>query len=255
MARLVGELRARRFDMAVLLTRSRNLTLAMAAAGVPVRYGFGVGAPQRLLLRRPYLPASALGLHPYEQAGVWLRQAGITLEQAEPRLRLEPAAMAQAAALLGAGDPRFVVLGIASSDEWKKWGAANFAALATRLLALGWTRLFLCGGLAEQADAARIVALLDRASAARVAPVLGWDLRAVAALLVRAAFYVGHDTALLNIAAAVGTRSYGLFGATPVLRHSRQIVPVVPPGGPDRASGMARISIASVLEAVAAERA
>ena len=63
--------------------------------------------------------------------------------------------------------------------------------------------------------------------------------------------YVGNDTAALNIAAAVGTRSYGLFGATTPLRHSPLIIPILPPGGLDRTDGMAGILPAAVLQAIA----
>jgi len=79
---------------------------------------------------------------------------------------------------------------------------------------------------------------------------LGWHLREVAALLAGAAFYVGNDTAALNIAAAAGTRSYGLFGATEPLLHSPLILPVLPPGGLDRTHGMGNITPAAVMQAV-----
>ena len=251
MARLIGELRARRFDTAILLTRSRNLALAVAAAGVPARYGYGVGAPQRVLLnRRPYLPPAALAQHPYDQAGAWLHAAGIALDDPEPRLVVDPATRAAAAQRLAIGGARYAALGIAASDAWKKWSAAHFAELATHLLA-GWPTLILLGGPAEHADADAILAQLAPEARARVVPVLGWDLRLVAALLVQAGFYVGNDTAVLNIAAAVGTSSYGLFGGTPVLRHSPHIHPIVPPGGPDEATGMAAISVAAVIAALA----
>lgn len=256
MVRLIAELRARRFDAAVLLTRSRMLTFAAAAAGIPIRYGYGVGAQQRLLLnRRPYLPDAALARHPYDQAGAWLAAAGIAVEQPEPRLSVTGAAQAAARARLGpAADAPFVALGIAASDAWKKWDPARFAALASHLLAAGWSRMVLLGGPAEQADAAAILGELAPADAARVIPALGWDLREVTALLAESGFYLGNDTAVLNIAAAVGTRAYGLFGGTPVLRHSPSIVPIVPPGGPDRDAGMARIPLAAVLDTVRADR-
>ncbi len=255
MARLVAELVARRFDAAVLLTRSRTLTLAAAAAGIPRRYGYGVGWRQRLLLnRQPYLPEAALARHPFEQAGAWLAAAGIVLADAEPRLNVGDAARTAARARLDLGSRRFAALGIASSDQWKKWDTARFAELAARLLVAGWPDLVLLGGPAERPDAAAILDRLAPADRARVAPVLGWDLREVAALLREAAFYVGNDTAVLNVAAAVGTRAYGRFGGTPALGHSPCIVPVVPPGGPDRDGGMARISVDAVLRAIDEDR-
>jgi heptosyltransferase-2 len=54
----------------------------------------------------------------------------------------------------------------------------------------------------------------------------------------------------LNLAAAVGTDAFGLFGSTPILAYSRFIHPIEPPGGqtPD---GMRRILPAQVIEVVA----
>ncbi len=237
----------------MLLTRSRVLTLAAAAAGIPCRWGYGIRAQRLLLNQLPYLPEGAQRLHPYDQATAWLTAAGIALAEAEPRLHVSDEARAAVRARLDAGCGAPVALGIASSDAWKQWPALAFAELAARLLDAGWPALALIGGAAERADADAILRHLGP-HAARVMPVLGWPLREVAALLRDAAFYVGNDTAALNIAAAVGTCAYGLFGSTPVLRHSPNIVAVVPPEGPDRDTGMARISVASVLDAIGSDR-
>ena len=244
-ARLVGELRAQRFDAAVLLTRSRLLTIALAAAGVAARHGYGVGRVQRALLRLPYLPPGAERLHPHAQAGAWLAAAGVALPDAEPSIAVSAAARTAMQARLNRPGP-WGALGIAASDAWKKWPLASFAGLARQMLADGYGTILLMGGPAEQADAEAICALLTPADAARVVPILGWDMRDVAALLAECRVYAGNDTGVLNIAAAVGTRAIGLFGATPVLAHSRMIVPVVPPGGSDGLAGMARIGVAEV---------
>lgn len=240
LARLIAELRAQRFDAAVLMTRSRVLTVAAAAAGIPRRQGYGLGSQRHLLNRPPYLPESARKLHPYDQATAWLEAGGLTLADPEPRIATTAAARAAARARLGAAGP-FAALGIATSDAWKQWGAPNFSALATRLRAAGYA-IALIGGPAEQAVADAI--------AGPTIPILGWNLADLAALLAEAAFYVGNDTAALNLAAAVGTRAYGLFGATPILHHSPLITPIAPAGGPDKADGMARISVEAVLEVI-----
>ena len=258
MLRLVRDLRALRCDGAVLMTRSRNLTLAVLAMGVRHRHGYGIGM-QRRVLRGPFLPRSAWKDHPYEQASAWMAAAGIALDRPDPVLHICEADRIAAVRRLRAGGPAvpggpampggFVALGIASSDEWKNWGAARFAALAAALLDAGWPEVALVGGPPEQGMADAIAAALG-AQAGQVRLALGWHLREVAALLAEAAFYVGNDTAALNIAAAAGTRSYGLFGATPPLGHSPLIVPVLPPGGLDRAQGMAGITPAAVMRMV-----
>lgn len=258
MLRLIRDLRALGCDGAVLMTRSRTLTLAVLAMGARYRHGYGIGM-QRRVLRGPFLPRSAWKDHPYDQASAWMAAAGIALDRPDPVLHVSEADRIAARRRLWADGPApaggtalpggFVALGIASSDDWKNWGAARFAALAAALLEAGWPEVALVGGPAEQGMADAILATLG-AQAGRVRLALGWHLREVAALLAEAAFYVGNDTAALNIAAAAGTRSYGLFGATTPLRHSPLITPVLPPGGLDRAHGMAGITLNRVMHAV-----
>lgn len=245
MLRLVRDLRALGCDGAILLTRSRMLTTAVWAAGIGRRHGYGIGW-QRRLLRGPFLPPGEWRAHPYQQASAWLALAGVPLDQPEPRLHVLPRDRLAAGGLAPAGG---VALGIAASDDWKNWGAANFAGLAAALLQRGWPAVALVGGPAEQAMAAGIMQRLGPL-AARARPVLGVDLRVLAGLLEAQAFYVGNDTAALNIAAAVGVRAYGLFGATPALRHSAWITPIVPPGGPSMSDGMARLPLRAVLDAL-----
>jgi len=248
--RLVADLRRLGCDGAVLLTRSRVLTLAVRAAGVPRVHGYGIGW-QRRLLRGPFLPEASWKAHPYAQATSWLGLAGVALGEPEPRLHLSDAD--RAAAMQEVGVLRAPVLGIASSDDWKNWGAAKFAGLAAALLEAGWPVVLLAGGPAEAGLAEEITARLGPL-APRVRRVLGLNLRTLAAVLAGQAFYAGNDTAALNIAAAVGLRGYGLFGATPVLHHSGHIVPVVPSGGYSASDGMARIPVGMVLDAIAADR-
>ena len=250
MARLVRDLRALGCDGAVLMTRSRNLTLAVLAMGVRHRHGYGIGM-QRRVLRGPFLPRALWKAHPYDQATAWMQAAGIALDRPDPVVHVGAADRLAAARRLGARSAP-VALGIAASDDWKNWGAANFTALAAALLDAGWPEVALIGGSAEQGLANAITAGLG-ARGGQVRLALGWPLRELAALLAGAAFYVGNDTAALNMAAAVGTRSYGLFGATMPLRHSPLIVPILPPGGLDRVNGMAGITLAAVIQAVAKE--
>jgi heptosyltransferase-2 len=183
-------------------------------------------------------------MHPHEQATAWLAAAGIPLADTEPKLAIDAAARTAMRLRLGEGDSPLVAIGIGSSEPYKQWGAERFATLARRLRAAGWTRLVLVGGPSEQGLAADINARAGEP----LETAIGWDIAELAALLADAAFYVGNDTGAMNLAAAVGTVAYGLFGATPPLHHSKLFVAILPPNGqPDHATGMARISVDAVL--------
>ncbi len=256
MARFVAALRARRFDAVVLLHHSHTLAAAMWLAGIPTRLGYGSGGQRWWLSRGPFLSRGAQALHPFEQASAWLGAAGITLAELEPVLPVVLLARAAVRRRLGDaaernGAGRIVAIGVGSSEPYKQWGATRFAALAEGLLAAGWERLVLISGSAEADLIAETHQRLGTRAGA-VSCAIGWNLSEVAALLAEATIYVGNDTGVMNIAAAVGTTSYGLFGGWPPFHHSSRIVPILPPDGkPDQATGMARITPEAVLAAIA----
>jgi heptosyltransferase-2 len=247
----VRNLRARRFDAVYLLHHSQTLAVATMAAGIPARFGYGFRLQRLALNRPPFLSASALGLNPHEQATAWLAAAAIPLNDPEPCLAVDAQARKKVTDWIGAG--AIVAIGIGSSEPYKQWGAERFAALAAGLIASGWPSVVLAGGRAEADLASDVIARLgEHARCVRLA--IGWDLCELAALFAGSACYVGNDTGVMNLAAAVGTRSYGLFGATTPLHHSVRIVPITPPGGINMEHGMSRISPQAVLAAVAEDR-
>jgi heptosyltransferase II len=248
LGRFVLELRSRRFDTVYLLHHSQTLAFAAMIAGVPVRFGYGFGLQRLAHNRPPFLPASVLRLHPQEQATAWLAAAGIPLPDPEPRLAVDPQAREKAAIWIGEGP--IVAIGIGSSEPYKQWGAERFASLVAGLAASGWPSFVLVGGHAEAGLAADIAARVGQ-QARCVRRAIGWELSELAALFAGSAFYVGNDTGVMNLAAGAGTTSYGLFGATPPLHHSRHIVPITPPGGIDMESGMSRITPRAVLATIA----
>lgn len=243
----VRKLRARNFDRIYLLHHSKTLAIYTALAGIPERYGYGFGIQKLFLNRQPFLDAQDLRLHPFRQATLWLQKAGIPMEEAEPLLPV--ADTARQAVMDRLGLTPFVLLGIGSSEPYKQWGAEKFRALAEALLHDGWPRIVLVGGSAESALAAEIATGVEG-----VVQAIGWNLGEVAALCAQSAFYVGNDTGVMNIAAAVGRQTFGMFGATEPIAHSPRIVPIEPPGGYEKDGGTDRITVAAVLAAIGAAR-
>ena len=139
-----------------------------------------------------------LGLDPPPPAVVWTA----------------PEDRARAAALLPPGPP---VIALAPSANWagKIWPPERFAALFRRLAAgpLGPARAAILAGPgpAEQALAAPLRSALPEA----IDLTGRLSLPEAAAVLARAALFVGNDSGLMHLAAAAGTPTIGLFGPTP----------------------------------------
>jgi len=138
-----------------------------------------------------------------------------------PRLWLARAHEARAAELLPPGGP---VLAVGPAANWrgKEWRGARFAELATRLTSsagpLAQARVAVLAAAHERPQA---TPLLEAIPPARRIDLVGrLDLLTAAAVLRRAALFVGNDTGLMHMAAAVGTPTLGLFGPSPAAQYA-----------------------------------
>jgi heptosyltransferase III len=168
-------------------------------------------AVSRLILarRRAVFRRAPFGTHKVAELAAVL---GLT-EAPAPRLWLDDAAWAGAAALLPDTGRPLLALGPTANWLSKEWPAERFVELARRLtgpggvLAGAAVAVFAAGSEVERARAVS-VALGSQAIdlAGRTDPPVA------AACLARAALYVGNDSGLMHIAAAVDTPTIGLFG-------------------------------------------
>lgn len=130
-----------------------------------------------------------------------------------PGLWIDAPARAAADRLLPDGGVRLLALGPTANWLSKEWPADRFAAVARRLTAADGP---LAGGrvavLAAGDEAARARPVLEALGPCAVDLTGRTDPLAAAACLERAALYIGNDSGLMHIAAAVGTPTLGLFG-------------------------------------------
>ncbi len=242
LVRLAATLRRCRLDSCVLLHHSFDLAAAMAVAGIADRYGYGYGAQRRWLTRPPFLDRPAPFTEAAEQAAAYARALHLWPLQ-EPSVTLQPP-LAQAAGSRLAGMPgKLAILGAGCHGAERQWGADRFGCLAAELRRLGWTVL-----VAVSATEAALADDVRRASGGAVDCAVGWCLADIAAGLAEAGLFVGNDSGLMNLRAALGRPAYGLFGASGPLRHSANIRAIVPPGG--ARAGMKALQVEHVMDAL-----
>lgn len=128
-----------------------------------------------------------------------------------PRLWIDEAACAVADRLLPVGVP-FLAIGPTANWTGKEWPADRFAELAQGLTAQGPLAGARVAVLAAGSEVERARPVLAALGGAAIDLTGRTDPLAAAACLQRAALYVGNDSGLMHIAAAVGTPTLGLFG-------------------------------------------
>jgi ADP-heptose:LPS heptosyltransferase len=165
-----------------------------------------------------------------------------------------------------------IALGPAANWQGKQWPADAFASLAATLTApdglFAGARVAVLAAAGERDQAAPLLAALP---AERVIDLVGRvDLLTAAACLGRTGFFIGNDSGLMHLAAAVGTPTLGLFGPSRDERYrpwgQRAAVVRTPEsyeelmGGPDFDAAncgclMTGLSVEAVIAAAAALKA
>lgn len=248
LARMLARYRYRRVWV---LHHSPRYAMAARLAGIPERYGYGLGWQRLWLNDVVHLGVKMRRAHPIDLAETYLERKGLAVANARPRLVCDPAALEQAQARISLLPRPRLALGIGTSEEKRQWGAQNFRRLMELYLATSAGSVILMGGAQDTAMGENLAAGLDRA---RVMTCMGEPLRMVNALLSRCDAFFGNDTGLLNIAAALNVPAWVAIGlpiSERIARPERGIFALRPPSGmPNDESGLRAIEPERVLRAL-----
>jgi heptosyltransferase II len=241
--RLVALLRQRRFHTLWILDRTIRPASAAFLAGIPERIGVGL-TRQRWYLTNRGIDQSHFHDHPIGWSIALMAAMNVPLPTTEPNLPVAATTLAAIGAKYTDCPRPWSAVGLGGSHPVRDWPDDRWATLIAGMRARSAGTVFIVGGPESSPRAERLV---TQGSGARTVNACGLKLDETVALLHHADLFVGTDSGPMNIAAAVGTPAFALFGVNPVLTYSKFIHPIVPEGGP-APDGMARITPADVLD-------
>ncbi|MCC6144039.1 MAG: glycosyltransferase family 9 protein [Candidatus Hydrogenedentes bacterium] len=205
----IGELRAKRFDLAYNLTHSLASSMLLKLAEIPEVIGAHLSDDWQYVLRGPWTTYFFTSVFHREYNDLNLcditrKFAADAPDCRELVLDVREADHEFAAELLrrhGAKDDAFIVcMQLGASEENKRWAPEHFAALAKRLQAQHNARIFLVG-VKEEAPLGKV---FDEHAPGLAVSLYGHTtIPQLAALLQRARLLVTNDTGTMHIAAAV----------------------------------------------------
>ena len=200
-----------RFDAAFVLPHSWKSALVPVFAGIPRRIGF-VGEARYLVLTdaRPLDEAALPRMVDRFCLLAEPRGAKAPVTSPIPTLEADPDRSAAALARLGLDGSRGVALCVgAEYGPAKRWPAAHFAALATRLEAAGFEP-WLIGGPGDAPIGAEVAAQAAAARDLTGRTSMGEAIDQIAA----ARAVVSNDSGLMHVAAALGRPVVAVYGST-----------------------------------------
>lgn len=215
-ARVARRLRANRYDVVYNLHGGTTATLLARATGAKHRVGYEAYRYARLHSCLSPSSSSLWGrdkTHSVEQQLALLGWTGVPVSDRPPtQLAVTEAASATIAARLqatGLADTPFVVTHPAAAFATKRWAAENFGRVADQLAGQG------LGVVAITApEETLIVDGLKRNTSAPVVAFSDLSLPEITALLARARLFVGNDSGIAHLAAAVATPAVVIFGSS-----------------------------------------
>lgn len=149
-------------------------------------------------------------LHAAEHYCKPLETLAIYVEQPAPRLFPTEDDRAAASRWLGAASEELIVaLHPGSGSERKNWPAEKFAAVARWLVDELAVQLLVVQGEADEAPAKELFRMIEPRVARRAS---GLRLTELAAVLERCALFLGNDSGITHMAAAVGVPTVAVFG-------------------------------------------
>lgn len=199
-------------DRGLLLTPSFSSALIFALGGVKERFGF-VSDGRGFLLNHPVDSQSA-PKHRAERYRLLLETFfDIRLRMETPRIPASQDAVAVAEKQLEQNgfskSARFIVIAAQAVAESRRWGTANYAALALQLIDTCGHKIILLGTETEWPAGQEI-----RGIHPDIINLCGQtDLRTAGAVLSRAELFIGNDSGLAHLAGAVGIPVVVLSGA------------------------------------------
>ena len=213
---VVSEIRAARFDRAVIFPTSFRAALVLARAGVPERIGYR-GEWRGALLTKAIRRGLAAGTHQVWKHLRLAEAAGAAIPGAPDVSWPVSAAVREAArarlAEAGWKGGTFAAAHVASfAHAAKRWELGRFAAVFDELAARRGLPVVLLGSAGERsvnreaAGLAKQARVFDLSGATSLPEALG--------VLAEAAFFLGNDSGLAHLAGAAGTPSVVVFGPT-----------------------------------------
>ncbi|HUK53189.1 MAG TPA: lipopolysaccharide heptosyltransferase II [Candidatus Binatia bacterium] len=221
--RLAHELRAERFDAALLFQNAFQAAWIAWRARIPERIGYARDGRGPLLTRSvPVPPPGSLPRHEATyyldllRGAGWLDAADSQQALTPPRLNVSAADANRAEALLQragspAGSLRVAIGPGAAFGSAKCWPANRFSELAQRLVRDCGAQVLVFGSNADAAVANEV----ELGAGAGVINLAGRTaIGELPALLSRCSLFIGNDSGATHVAAAVGAPVVALFGPT-----------------------------------------
>jgi heptosyltransferase II len=221
---VIAALRARRFDLAVIFPNSFRSALWAKLAGVPRRVGYATEGRRFLLTDRSVpKPAAKEGHQRFYWLGIVSDTFGISsasVDNVPPRLPASQHSVARVQGWLNSNRrdrdaPLIAISSIAAYGPAKEWPPRHYAELIDLFDQIAGAECVLVGTPSELSKCQQVASMSRKGALVAAGET---DVGELKALLSLCDGFVGNDSGVMHLAAAVGIPTVGIFGSTNPMR-------------------------------------
>ncbi|MCM8760759.1 MAG: lipopolysaccharide heptosyltransferase II [Candidatus Omnitrophica bacterium] len=208
----IGNLRKKRFDLAIILHPTQRAHLITALAGIPVRLGYDTKWGRLLTKRVPH--KKQLGLkHEIDYTLDLVRYIGIEATDRSLYMPLNAGSEQKIEKIFKEygihNNDLVIAINPGASCPSKRWPAENFAAVTRSLISKYGVKTVILSGIGDKVFADKVAFLLDN----RCLNLAGkTDVADIASVLKRCRLFISNDSGPVHICCAVGTPVVAIFG-------------------------------------------
>ena len=214
--KLIYQIARRQFQMAVVLQPTFRLVLHTFFARIPFRVGFETNAGGKKLLNLAV--TNNTSQHETQRYLDVVRALGVEVVDSEPEVFVDSASITWVNIFLEnqklSDGKRIIGLNPGAATPYRRWHAANFAALGDQLHETYGAHIIITTGPREGKLAGQVAELMSHS------PVIVDQATPMqlAALLQRCHLYISNDTGPMHLSTAVKTPTVALFGASNLIQ-------------------------------------
>ncbi len=211
--RVIGELKRREFDCAILFQKAFEAALFSFLAGIPRRIGYDTDSRGFLLSHRIYETEEARMRHHVEYFLDIVRTIGCEAQDKSLYFHIGDEERKRALEIFekeGLKDDKpVVVIHPGASKIERQWHSERFAALADILYQKASAHIVIAGGKIDMKAAATIQERMQHSALDLTGKL---SIKEFGAFAERSSLFIGNDSGPMHVAAAVGTPVVSIFG-------------------------------------------
>ena len=214
------------FSHIFFLDKVNRGAIAAKLANIKIRIGLGFNNQKKWITSEP-LDDGAIKLNQSEQSLALLKKNNIPIKNLVPKINIDDKRLLDIEPNLAIYDGRKISLGIDSFEKYKMWYEEDFIELAEKLYKKGICQHFylICSPQNHEISK-KIINLSKREYFIDCAKL---NLIGITKVIRDSHLFIGNNSGPLNLASALGVKTYGLIANAPVseLKNS-EIIPILP---------------------------